>query len=289
MQKFAGLKSSLPKARAARFMASTSIAQSKDVELKFGDDGFAELSLNRPEVHNAFNDTVVAHLHDAVREVERKGTSVRGLFVTSKGKSFSAGGDLNYMKAMAEAPKERNIADAAALSKFLNALSNVGVPTIALVQGPAYGGGVGLISVCDIAIGVQSATFALSEVKLGLLPATISPYVIQRIGAAQARRYFLTAERFDAPTAQRIGLLHEVVESAQQLEEWRARFKAILRQNSPTAIAASKALITAVAGRTINEAVILDTANRLADQRGSPEGAEGVGAFLEKRPAKWTL
>jgi methylglutaconyl-CoA hydratase len=261
----------------------------KDVILSFESDGTAYIKLNRPDVHNAFNDKVVAQIRDCVGEVERKREQVRVLFLVSEGKSFSAGGDLNYMKEMAQASKDRNKQDALALSQMLNALAVVPVPTVALVQGPAFGGGVGLVSVCDMAVGIKSATFALSEVKLGLLPATISPYVVQRIGAAQARRYFLTAERFDALTAQRIGLLHEVVDSAAQLEEWRIKLRDVFKQNSPTGVAASKALIRAVSGKPVSNELMLDTAERLAEQRASAQGVEGVTAFLEKRPPKWAL
>ena len=289
MLRLTGVQPILYKAHGFLHKRRLGTATSSEVSLTIGTDGASYLQLNRPEVHNAFNDRVVAQIHDCIREVERVKEKIRVLFLTSSGKSFSAGGDLNYMKEMAKASKERNVQDALALSKMLNAVSTVSVPTVALVQGPAFGGGVGLISVCDMAVCVKSATFSLSEVKLGLLPATISPYVIQRIGVAQARRYFLTAERFNADTALRIGLVHEVVDSTADLEEWRIKLRDILKQNSPSAIAASKDLIRAVAGKAINEALMMDTANRLADQRSSPEGIDGVTAFLEKRPAKWTI
>lgn len=268
------------------FRRSLSVLTQPEVTLRFDGDGFANLILNRPEVHNAFNNKIVEQLSQCVLEVSQR--MPRALFVSSIGKSFSAGGDLNYMKEMADASKERNINDAVALSQFLCDLSNVPVPTVALVQGPAFGGGVGLISVCDIAIGVKSAIFALSEVKLGLIPATISPYVIQRIGSAQSRRYFLTGEKFDAATAFKIGLLHEVVDSNEDLLIWRDRFKKEFKMNSPSGMSASKQLIRAVEGQTIDKNLILDTANRLAEQRSSIEGKEGIKAFLEKRPASYS-
>lgn len=226
-------------------------------------------------------------MYECLRQVEEAKGKIRVLFLVSEGKSFSAGGDLKYMKEMAQATKERNFRDALGLSKMLNALSNLSVPTVALVQGAAFGGGVGLISACDVAIGVKSAMFCLSEVKLGLLPATISPYVIPRIGASNARRYFVTAEKFDAPTALRIGLLHELVDSPAGLEEWRVKLRDTLKQNSPSAIAATKDLIRNVRGKMIDDDLMHDTAQRLAEQRSSVEGIEGVNAFLQKRTPKW--
>ena len=245
------------------------------------------MTLSRPHVHNAFNDKVVLEMSAVVEHVKATPTA-RGLFVRSTGKIFCAGGDLNYMKEMAEASEERNLKDAVALSRFLNAMSRLPVPTIALVQGSAFGGGVGLISVCDIAVAVRSATFALSEVKLGLIPATISPYVVRRIGANHARRYFQTAEKFDAERALSVGLVHEVVDKPEDLETWATNLRATLKQNAPSAVAASKALVEAcVRTPVVDDGLIHDTAQRLAAQRSSAEGKEGVKAFLEKRPAKW--
>ena len=260
-----------------------------EVVLEIENDGFATLKLNRPKVHNAFNDKVVAALHEKVAQIAREQENIRAVFVRSTGSSFSAGGDLNYMKEMAQSSKERNMKDAVALSQFLRDLSFLSCPTVALIQGTAMGGGVGLISVCDIGIAVESATFALSEVKLGLLPATISPYVIQRISPGYARRYFLTGEKFNAQQALKIGLVHEVVQDLQGLEDWKALFKKQFKANSPTGMAASKLLIRDVQYRPIDTELIKETALRLANQRSSEEGMEGVKAFLEKRIPKWAI
>lgn len=173
--------------------------------------------------------------------------------------------------------------DALELSGMLNDLATLECPTVALVQGQALGGGVGIVSVCDIAVGVASSKFTLSEVKLGLIPATISPYVVRRIGAQHSRRYFLTAERFDAHEAKRIGLLHEVVDDAEALHDFEQHLKTHFARNGPQAMSASKALIEAVEGRPIDQQVMLDTAERLAVQRDSPEAKEGITAFFEKR------
>jgi methylglutaconyl-CoA hydratase len=204
--------------------------------------------------------------------------------VRAKGKVFCAGADLSWMKRTSTYTREQNLADANVLGEMLSRLNRLPFPTIALVQGTAFGGGVGLVSCCDVAVGVSKATFTLSEVKLGILPATISPYVIARIGAAQARRYFLTAEKISAPRAKEIGLLHEVVETEAELEAWAASFRDSIMVASPSAVAASKDLIRAVAGTPITSDLIADTARRLADQRASPEGVEGLTAFFEKRP-----
>ena len=209
---------------------------------------------------------------------------VRAAFVRSKGKVFCAGADLGWMKRTATYSRDQNLADAQRLGEMLSCLNRLPFPTIALVQGPAFGGGVGLVSCCDIAVGVSKSTFTLSEVKLGILPATISPYVIARIGAAQARRYFVTAEKITAARAKEIGLLHEVVETPEELETWAAALRKNVMEAAPTAIAASKDLIRAVAGHPITSDLITDTARRLADQRASPEGVEGLTAFFEKRP-----
>jgi methylglutaconyl-CoA hydratase len=191
--------------------------------------------------------------------------------VRAKGKVFCAGADLSWMKRTSTYTREQNLADANVLGEMLSRLNRLPFPTIALVQGTAFGGGVGLVSCCDVAVGVSKATFTLSE-------------VIARIGAAQARRYFLTAEKISAPRAKEIGLLHEVVETEAELEAWAASFRDSIMVASPSAVAASKDLIRAVAGTPITSDLIADTARRLADQRASPEGVEGLTAFFEKRP-----
>ena len=259
------------------------------------DDGFATLTMNRPKLHNAFSDVVIRQFADAIEQA-RATPGLRGVFVRGAGKSFCAGGDLEWMKRAANYSREENRADALVLSNMLHAISTLPVPTIALVHGTAMGGGVGVISACDIAVGVRGAMFALSEVKLGLLPATISPYVIGRIGPSHARRFFVTGERFDGAKAHEIGLLHEVVDDAAGLEEWAAKWRKELTGASPTGVAASKALVHAVAplvplpweaGSDGAAAVMADTADRLADQRMSEEGIEGITAFLEKRRPSW--
>lgn len=249
-------------------------------------DGFATVTLNRPDVFNAFSDVVIARLSEVFKALSKQ-NGIRGAFVRSKGKVFCAGADLTWMRKTTSYTKDQNLADATRLGEMLASLNRLPFPTVALVQGAAYGGGVGLVSCCDIALGVSKATFTLSEVKLGILPATISPYVIARIGTAQARRYFLTAERFTAVRAKEIGLLHEVVETQEELESAAASLRKCIMEAAPSAIAGSKDLIRAVAGQDITSDLIADTARRLADQRASPEGIEGLTAFFEKRPPAW--
>jgi methylglutaconyl-CoA hydratase len=205
----------------------------------------------------------------------------------STGKSFCAGADLEWMKRTTKYSRQENLADAVALSTMLNTLNTMPCPTIAVVQGAAYGGGVGLVAACDIAVGSQKAIFSLSEVKLGLIPATISPYVISAIGQRAARRYFLTAERFDATKAQEIGLLHEVGENEAAMEAKVAEIKAALLIAGPGAVRASKSLIGAVANKAITEELIHDTASRLSDVRATAECLDGLTSFFEKRPASW--
>lgn len=248
-------------------------------------DAVATLTLARPEVHNAFDETLIARLaaHLAVLDAD---PSVRVVVLAGAGKSFCAGADLDWMRRMAAFDHAANLADARSLAAMLHALDVLSKPTIARVHGAAFGGGVGLVAACDIAIGAESATFALSEARLGLIPATISPYVIEAIGARRARRYFLTAERFGAAEAQRIGLLHEVV-SADALDARIAAIIALLREAGPAAQRESKRLIRDVAGRPIDAAAVDATAGRIADVRASAEGREGVAAFLARRRPAW--
>ena len=248
-------------------------------------DAIGIVTMNRPDVHNAFNDTVIAELTRAARELEKDET-VRAVILAGNGPSFCAGADLNWMKKMAGYGRDENVADAADLAEMLRTWNELRKPTLARVHGAAYGGGVGLVACCDIAIAAAEATFALSEAKLGLIPATISPYVIEAIGTRHARRYFLTAERFEAAEAYRIGLLHDIVPLA-QLDDRVNEILGPLLIAGPQAQLECKALIRAVAGRPIDNAVIADTVKRIADVRGSPEGREGVAAFLGKRAAPW--
>ena len=248
-------------------------------------NGVARLALNRPDVHNAFDETSIAELTHALIGLERD-TAVRAVVLLGAGRSFCAGADLNWMKRMAGFGEKENLADAMALATLLKTLHCLAKPTIARVHGAAYGGGVGLVACCDIAVATQAATFSLSEAKLGLIPATIGPYVVEAIGARAARRYFLTAERFDAAEAYRIGLVHDIVLP----EALDARIKELLGAlmlAGPHAQAEAKALIRAIVGRPIDDGMSADTAARIARIRRSPEAREGVAAFLAKRQAAW--
>ena len=248
------------------------------------DGALATITLNRPEVHNAFNDAVIAeltrHLHDLAGD-----ETVRAVVLRAAGRSFSAGADLQWMRRMADYDEAANLADARALAALMHALDRLPKPTVAAVQGPAFGGGVGLVACCDIAVAAETAAFSLSEVKLGLIPAVISPYVVAAIGARAARRYFLTGERFSALEAQRLGLVHEVV-PGHMLDAAVATVLDRLAEGGPGAQGAAKALIADVAGRT-PESVRDETARRIAAIRAGAEGKEGVAAFLEKRAPAW--
>ncbi len=248
-------------------------------------NGIGIVTLERPELHNAFNETVIAELTAAFRDLG-DAADVRVVILAGNGASFCAGADLNWMKKMAGYDAAQNRADAAGLAQMLRAVDECPKPTVARVHGAAYGGGVGLVACCDIAIAAVEATFALSEAKLGLIPATISPYVIEAIGARQARRYFLTAERFEAAEAYRLGLVHDIVPVA-QLDDRVNEILTPLLVAGPAAQRECKALIRHVAGRAIDAALIDDTVERITRVRASPEGKEGVGAFLGKRPAAW--
>ena len=241
--------------------------------------------LNRPDVHNAFNGEVIAELTATFAALDAD-NDVRAVVIAGTGKSFCAGADLNWMKEIAGYSRAQNLADAQALAAMLRTLNGLAKPTIARVHGATMGGGVGLVACCDIAIAAQEATFALSEAKLGLIPATISPYVVDAIGTRYARRYFLTAERFDAAEAYRIGLVHDLV----QQTELDARINELLGAllvAGPQAQTECKALIRNVSHRPIDAQVIAGTARNIADVRASPEGKEGVAAFLGKRKAAW--
>jgi methylglutaconyl-CoA hydratase len=250
------------------------------------DGAVARLRLDRPQLHNAFDAALIAALTDALALLGAD-PQVRVVVLEGAGASFSAGADLNWMRGMAAASEAENRDDALALARLLRTLDALPKPTIARVHGAAFGGGVGLVAACDIAIGVPEAKFGLTESKLGLLPAVISPYVIAAIGARQARRWFATAEIFDAGEARRIGLLHEVVDAA-ALDTAVQRQIDLLLKAGPVAAASAKALVRNVVAGT--DAAAIDQANAalIARLRVSAEGQEGIGAFLEKRKPAWT-
>lgn len=255
------------------------------VVTEIDEHGVATFALNRPDVHNAFDDVLIGRLSDSLDELAGN-DDVRLVKVIGRGRTFSAGADLNWMRRMAEYSPEENLEDARRVARMFHKLANFPRPTLAIVHGNAFGGGVGLIACCDIAIANVDARFSLSEVKLGLIPATISPFVIEAMGARQARRLFLTAERFDAETALRLGLVHQV-SPLEQLQDAAEGFVSQLLGNSPHAMAAAKDLVAAVAHRTIDDQLLGEVAQRIALQRASEQGREGVAAFLDKRPAAW--
>ena len=248
--------------------------------------GVATVTLDNPDKHNAFDDKIIAELTQAFVNVD-KDSSARVMVLASNGRNFSAGGDLNWMKRMASYSHEENMQDARALANLLKVLNCMSKPTIARIQGAAFGGAVGLVSCCDIAIATERASFSLSEVKIGLMPATISPYVVAAMGQRASRRYFATAERFSADEALRLGLVSQVVAEEGALDAAVASLVGRLLANSPAAMAASKQLVFEVAGQVIDEALIDMTCQRIADIRVSPEGQEGLSAFLEKRSPNW--
>lgn len=249
------------------------------------DGAIARLTLNRPDMRNAFDDALIAALTAAVRSAADD-PKVRVLLLTGAGKAFCAGGDLNWMRKMGTLTAADNRQDATRLADMLNAVWTCPKPVVACVNGDAYAGGMGLAAACDIAVAADSAHFCLSETRLGLLPATISPYVIRAMGERAANRYFLTAERFDAATALRLGLVHEVVPAAQALEAAEALCRTLCA-NGPGAVQASKRLVRDFAGQPLDAALIADTVERIAAIRSTDEAREGVTAFLEKREPSW--
>ena len=247
--------------------------------------GRATVTMNRPELHNAFDDTLIANLTGTLRDLEAD-PAVRLVILTGSGKSFSAGADLSWMRRMADYNREENLADALSLAGLMQTLDRLAKPTIALVQGAAYGGGVGLVACCDMAIGSHRATFCLSEVKLGLIPAVISPYVVAAIGPRAARRYFQSAELFDAAEAHRFGLLHQVVRE-DDLSAAVEKLSLGLLKNGPASMAAAKDLVARVSRGPLDGEMVQETAERIAAARTSAEGREGLTAFLEKRNPSW--
>ena len=252
------------------------------------DRGIGIITLNRAERHNAFDDALIRELSQALTAMDTD-PAVRVVVLSSTGKSFCAGADLNWMKRAAGFSAEETQRDALGLAGMLRLLNEMRKPTMARVQGPAYGGGVGLVAACDIAIAAFDAQFALTEVRLGIVPAVISPYVIAAMGERKARRYMLTAERFSAAEAYRIGLVHEIVPGEAELDEAVGEIVDTLLANGPCALGECKALIRAVANKPIGQEVIVDTASRIARVRASDEGREGMAAFLEKRKPNWVV
>jgi methylglutaconyl-CoA hydratase len=247
--------------------------------------GVARLTLDRPEIRNAFDDALIAQLTQALRELDAD-DKVRAVVLAGNGPAFCAGADLNWMKRMAGYTYEQNLADARALAAMLKTLDRMRKPTLARVHGPAFAGGVGLVAACDIAVGTPEAKFCLSEAKLGLSPATISPYVIRAMGERAARRYFLSAEVFDANEAHRIGLL-TAVSPSEKLDGEIDKILEHLLQGGPQSLSKIKDLIRLVSSDPVSDAMIEDTAQRIAEIRVSSEGREGIAAFLEKRKPGW--
>ena len=248
-------------------------------------DKAATVTLNRAELRNAFNEQAIAELALAFDELGRN-ELVRAVVLAANGPAFCAGADLNWMKKMAGYSQDENLADASRLADMLRTIYLCPKPTVAKVQGDCYAGGMGLAAACDIVVAAEGVNFCLSEVKLGLIPATISPYVIKAMGEQAARRYFLTAERFDAAAAGRMGFAHEVV-PAEDLDATVAGIVKALVSNSPNAVCEAKKLVREVVGQPVDDALLEDTAQRIAAIRASSEGREGVASFLEKRKPNW--
>lgn len=246
----------------------------------------AHIRMARPELHNAFNEAMIAELKDAFEQVGGD-PEVRAVVLSGEGKSFCAGADLNWMKKMIDYSFEENVADARLLSEMLRSIQDCPKPVIARIHGAAFGGGVGLIAACDMAVAVSKASFCLSEVKLGLLPAVISPFVLQKIGATHARRYFLTAERFSAEEALRLGLISAIAPDETALDAQIDQLIKALLGNGPEAVSQCKRLIEHVDAFDWDRAVQITT-QMIAERRASAEGQEGMRSFLEKRPAAWT-
>jgi methylglutaconyl-CoA hydratase len=249
------------------------------------ENAVAKVTLNRPEVHNAFNEDVIASLIECFDKVNEN-ENIRVMILQARGKSFSAGADLNWMKKMAAYSEEENLADAQQLALMLSKLYHLSKPTIAKIQGSAFGGAVGLVACCDIAIASRMSKFCLSEVKLGLIPATISPYVINAVGTRMAKRLFMTAEVISSRQAHDMGLVSDVM-SEEELDSEVDKIAASILKNGPAAVSLAKALVDNVAYKPINDDLMQYTSQQIASVRISNEGQEGLNAFLDKRPATW--
>jgi methylglutaconyl-CoA hydratase len=250
-------------------------------------DGVGFVTMARERVRNAFNESMIEELEAAFAELGQS-QRVRAIVLTGRGPVFCAGADLEWMARMADFTPEENRRDALQLAQMLRTICECPKPTVARVHGDAYGGGMGLVAACDMAFGARGATFCLSETRLGLIPATIGPYVVRAIGSRNALRYFQTAERFDSAEAQRIGLLHAVV-AAEQLDAFIAGVLDALSQTSPHATREAKRLVHDIAGQPLSDRLLADTAERIAAVRSSDDGREGVRAFLQKRKPQWQV
>jgi methylglutaconyl-CoA hydratase len=245
----------------------------------------ARVWMNRPDVHNALNEAMIDELAETFLRLGED-SAVRVIVLSGRGKSFSAGGDIDYMKRQGAAPAVENLATARGLAQMFHTVAACPRPTIARVNGAAMGGGVGLVSACDIAIASSTAIFAASEVRLGLIPSTIAPYVLRAIGPRQAGRLFVTGERIDAARAERIGLVHEIAEPDQLDSRVQSVIDNLLA-GGPSAQTAAKSLLETVVNHPITRELMEETAVRIAERRSDPEATEGLSAFLEKRPPDW--
>jgi methylglutaconyl-CoA hydratase len=261
------------------------LPQPQTLEIRRPSGHVAEVWLNRPDVRNAFNDRVISELTDAFRALAAD-PDLRVVVLGGHGKAFCAGADLNWMRAMAGYSWDENRADAARLAEMLWTIWSCPVPVVGRIHGDCYAGGVGLAAVCDVLVAAEGVSFCLSEARLGLLPATIGPYVVRALGEQASRRYFVTAERFDAAAARALGFVHEVV-APERIDEAVGAIVATLVANGPAAVRACKQLVKDVAGRPLDPALRDDTARRIADIRASEEGREGVASFLGKREPSW--
>ena len=261
------------------------LGENDTILLSVDDSGVCSLILNRPEVHNAFNERMIEEITQAL-ELAKNNDSVRILLVRGAGKSFSAGADIKWMRRMADYDESQNYEDACRLSTMMDSLYRFPKPTLARIHGSVFGGGVGLVACCDVAIASKNTVFSLSEVKIGLIPAVISPYVVEAIGTRNARRYFLSGERFSAIVAEQLGLIHEYCEEDDLSEIEQSILNEFL-QSAPGAQKIAKSLLQNVLSNDINPETQKVTAQMIAQVRASEEGREGTSAFIEKRPPSW--
>ncbi len=265
---------------------NTDVMNNNNVILDIASSGIATLTLNRPALRNAFDDAMINDLIASLARVQAS-SSAKVLLLKANGKHFSAGADLNWMARMAKNTPQQNLADAKQLARLMSSLNSLSKPTVAAIQGAAYGGAVGLAACCDMVFATRDCNFCLSEVKLGLIPAAISPYVIRAIGERQARRYFISGEVFTADTAKALALVHEVTADIDALEQLTEQWLANILNNGPRAMQAAKQLALDVSLQAIDDALSLATAKRIADIRSTDEAIEGLSAFLEKRKPNW--